>query len=132
MSIEVNNARNIGKGITSKNPLPPRANTIKRTGKIRGKAAKPEREVVDGEVIDPTPVRPVDHEPEVYDGTIVETLPGARKSLSAPPRMIQSTRITPIPALPAPKKNKKAGYKQQTIPGMGRTAQFKSSTPPSA
>ena len=135
MSLEVKNAQNIAKGIHSKNPIPPRKGMLKSKSKVRGKE---KREVVEGEVIEPTPVKPLEQEPEVYDGTIVRDLPGKRKELTSAPRMVTSTRITPTPELPAPagssgfsgSKKRKPGYKQMTLPGMGRTAQFKTSAPP--
>ena len=76
MSLEVRNAQNIAKGISSKNPLKPTNRMLRSKAKVRGKAG---REVVDGEVIDPTQATPIAQEPEIYDGTIVKELPRSPK-----------------------------------------------------
>lgn len=129
MSLEVRNAQNIAKGISSKNPLKPTNRMLRSKAKVRGKAG---REVVDGEVIDPTQATPIAQEPEIYDGTIVKELPRSPKAITAGPRMVPSTRITPVPNVASPQKKRKPGYKQMTLPGMGRTANFKRSAPPTA
>lgn len=129
MSLEVRNAQNIAKGIHSKNPLKPTNRMLRSKSKVRGKAG---REVVDGEVIEPTPTKPIAQEPEIYDGTIVKDLPRSPKAITAGPRMVPSTRITPVPNVASPQKKRKPGYKQMTLPGMGRTANFKRSAPPTA
>jgi hypothetical protein len=129
MSLEVRNAQNIAKGIHSKNPLKPTNRMLRSKSKVRGKAG---REVVDGEVIEPTPTKPIAQEPEIYDGTIVKELPKSPKAITSGPRMVPSTRITPVPNVASPQKKRKPGYKQMTLPGMGRTANFKRSAPPKA
>ncbi len=129
MSLEVRNAQNIAKGISSKNPLKPTNRMLRSKSKVRGKAG---REVVEGEVIEPTQATPIAQEPEIYDGTIVKELPKSPKALTAGPRMVPSTRITPVPNVASPQKKRKPGYKQMTLPGMGRTANFKRSAPPKA
>lgn len=98
MSLEVTASKNIAKGISSKNPIPPRRKGFKTSsGKVR-------KQVLEGEVIEPTPTTPIQAEPEVYDADLVAgRLTTGQRQLDAPaPRMITSTRITPIPALPAP------------------------------
>jgi hypothetical protein len=126
MSLEVRNAQNIAKGISSKNPLKPTTRMLRSKSKVRGKAG---REVVEGEVIEPTQATPIAQEPEIYDGTIVKELPKSPKAITGP-RMVPSTRITPVPDVASPQKKRKPGYKQMTLPGMGRTANFKRSAPP--
>jgi len=132
MSLEVRNAQNIAKGIHSKNPLTPTNRMLRSKSKVRGKAGKAGREVVEGEVIEPTQATPSAQEPEIYDGTIVKELPKSPKAITAGPRMVPSTRITPVPDVASPQKKRKPGYKQMTLPGMGRTANFKRSAPPTA
>ncbi len=132
MSLEVRNAQNIAKGIYSKNPLTPTKRMLRSKSKVRGKAGKAGREVVEGEVIEPTQATPIAQEPEIYDGTIVKELPKSPKAITSGPRMVPSTRITPVPDVASPQKKRKPGYKQMTLPGMGRTANFKRSAPPKA
>jgi hypothetical protein len=129
MSLEVKHAQNIAKGINSKNPIVPTSRMLRSKSKVRGKKG---REVLDGEVIEPTQAKPIEQEPEIYDGTIVKDLPGSPKAITAGPRMVPSTRITPVPSVASPQKKRKPGYKQMTLPGMGRTANFKRSAPPTA
>jgi hypothetical protein len=120
MSIEVANAQRIGKGIHSKNPIRPTKPKNKSSKKVRGG-----KEVVEGEVIEPTNTPVTAHNEEIIDAEIVNPKLGtAPRQILAPKNSITApkapqTVITPIPSTKSPQ------WKQPTLPGMRNTRQFK-------
>jgi hypothetical protein len=136
MSLEVQHAANVGKQIHSKNPIPIKKPSMKKSSsKVRGKekktgdstyrnkgagskeyVGKTGTKIYEGEVIEPSSLPKGKNEPEIYDAEIVET-----------PKAISGKRAigySPITQQPAAKK-KKPGYTQPTLPGMRNTRQFK-------
>jgi hypothetical protein len=120
MSLEVTNAQRIGKGIHSKNPIRPKLPKKKSSKKVRGG-----KEVVEGEVIEPTNTPVTAHDEEIIDAEVVHPKLGTPpRQISAPQKSIEAPRaphtvITPIPSAKSPK------WKQPTLPGMRSTRQFK-------
>jgi hypothetical protein len=143
MSLEVQHAANIGKQIPSKNPIPLRKPSMKKSSsKVRGKekktgdttyrnkgagskeyVGKTGTHIYEGEVIEPSALPKGKNEPEIYDAEIVET-----------PKAISGKRAigySPVTKQPSTKK-KKPGYTQPTLPGMRNTRQFKGINGPSS
>jgi len=120
MSLEVTNAQRIGKGIHSKNPIRPTKPKKKSSKKVRGG-----KEVVEGEVIEPTNTPVTAHEDDIVDAEIVHPKLGtAPRQISAPQKSLPApqkpqTVITQVPTTKSPK------WKQPTLPGMRSTRQFK-------
>jgi hypothetical protein len=139
MSEEVKNAANIGKRIPSKNPIPMKKPSMKKSSsKVRGKGKANStysnkgvgsKEYVgrtgpyEGEVIEPSVLPSHKPEPEIYDAEIVEN----PKAISGR-RALSYSPVTPQPS----SKKKKPGYTQPTLPGMRNTRQFKGINGPSS